>query len=131
MKRKFPNLLGAIVRDYFGDHLPRVRGTSPHSIHSYRDSVMVLLRFLSACNKRNVAELHPASWRFSPTSRENGRMEWLHETSGSLPFMPCFVSWLRGIQNIWIWRRGFWLSPSNGRRNAPSTIWSGKRSNRF
>jgi integrase/recombinase XerD len=57
MKRKFPNLLGAIVRDYFGDHLPRVRGTSPHSIHSYRDSVMVLLRFLSACNKRNVAEL--------------------------------------------------------------------------
>ncbi len=57
MKRKFPNLLGAIVRDYFGDHLPRVRGTSPHSIHSYRDSVMLLLRFLSACNKRNVAEL--------------------------------------------------------------------------
>jgi integrase/recombinase XerD len=57
MKRKFPNLLGAIVRDYFGDHLPRVRGTSPHTIHSYRDSVMLLLRFLSACNKRTVAEL--------------------------------------------------------------------------
>lgn len=57
MKRKLPNLLGAIVRDYFGDHLPRVRGTSPHTIHSYRDSVMLLLRFLSACNKRTVAEL--------------------------------------------------------------------------
>jgi site-specific recombinase XerD len=57
MKKKLPNLLGAIVQDYFTDHLPRVRGTSPHTIHSYRDSFVLLLRFLSARHKRPIAEL--------------------------------------------------------------------------
>ena len=38
MKTGLPNLLGAAIRDYFTDHLPRLRGTSPHTIHSYRDS---------------------------------------------------------------------------------------------
>jgi integrase/recombinase XerD len=57
MKTRLPNLLGAIVRDYFTDHLPRVRGTSPHTIHSYRDTVVLLLRFLSARSQRPVAEL--------------------------------------------------------------------------
>ena len=57
MKRKLPNLLGAIIRDYFSDHLPRIRGTSPHTIHSYRDSVVLLLRFLSARSNRTLVEL--------------------------------------------------------------------------
>ena len=45
MKRQRSNLLGAIVRDYFTDYLPRVRGMSPHTIHSYRDSLMLLCAF--------------------------------------------------------------------------------------
>ena len=57
MKRQLPNLLGAIVRDYFTEHLPRVRGMSPHTIHSYRDTLVLLLRFLSARSKRPVVEL--------------------------------------------------------------------------
>ncbi len=57
MKKQLPNLLGAIVRDYFTDYLPRVRGTSPHTIHSYRDTLALLLQFLSARSKRPVAEL--------------------------------------------------------------------------
>jgi site-specific recombinase XerD len=57
MRKKLPNLLGAIVRDYFTDHLPRLRGTSPHTIQSYRDSVVLLLRFLSARRNRPLAEL--------------------------------------------------------------------------
>src|SRR5205823_5193796 len=57
MKKQLPNLLGAIVRDYFTEHLPRVCGISPHTIHSYRDSLVLLLRFLSARSKRPVAEL--------------------------------------------------------------------------
>jgi hypothetical protein len=48
MKKQHPTLLGAIVRDYFTDHLPRVRGASPHTLHGYRDSIVLLLRFLSA-----------------------------------------------------------------------------------
>ena len=57
MKKRLPNLLGAIVHDYFTDHLPRLRGMSPNTIHSYRDSLVLLLRFLSARNKRPVAAL--------------------------------------------------------------------------
>jgi integrase/recombinase XerD len=57
MKKRLPNLLGAIVRDYFTAYLPRVRGTSPHTIHSYRDTLALLLQFLSARSKRPVAEL--------------------------------------------------------------------------
>ena len=57
MKKNLPNLLGAIVRDYFTDHLPRLRGTSPHTIQSYRDSLVLLLRFLSARRNRPLAEL--------------------------------------------------------------------------
>ena len=58
MKKLLPNLLGAIVRDYFTEHLPRVCGMSPHTIHSYRDTLALLLRFLSARSKRPVAELN-------------------------------------------------------------------------
>ena len=51
------NLLGAIVRDYFADHLPRLRGSSPHTIHSYRDSIVLLLRYISEQRKMPVAAL--------------------------------------------------------------------------
>ena len=47
MKPRLPNLLGTVIRDYFTDHLPRLRGISPHTIHSYRDSMVLLLRFLA------------------------------------------------------------------------------------
>lgn len=57
MKNGSPNLLGAAIRDYFTDHLPRLRGTSPHTIHSYRDSIVLLLRFLSQRGKKLVTEL--------------------------------------------------------------------------
>jgi site-specific recombinase XerD len=51
------NLLGAIIRDYFTDHLPRLRGSSPHTIHSYRDSIALLLRYVADQRKAPVAAL--------------------------------------------------------------------------
>jgi integrase/recombinase XerD len=57
MKNGLPNLLGAVIRDYFTDHLPRLRGTSPHTIHSYRDSLVLLLRFLARERKKPVTGL--------------------------------------------------------------------------
>src|SRR5690242_16790978 len=57
MKTAIPNLLGAAIRDYFTDHLPRLRGTSPHTIHSYRDSMVLLLRFLSQQRDKPVTGL--------------------------------------------------------------------------
>src|SRR5689334_6398167 len=57
MKTRPPNLLGAAMRDYFTDHLPRLRGTSPHTIHSYRDSLVLLLRFLSRQRNKPITGL--------------------------------------------------------------------------
>ena len=57
MKKPLPNLLGAIIRDYFTDHLPRLRGASPNTIHSYRDSIVLLLRFLAAKGGKPVTQL--------------------------------------------------------------------------
>jgi len=57
MKTELPNLLGVVIRDYFTDHLPRLRGTSPHTVHSYRDSIVLLLRFLSQQRNKPVTAL--------------------------------------------------------------------------
>lgn len=48
MRVTAPNKLAFRLRQYFIDHLPRVRGMSAHTIHSYRDSLMLFLRFLAA-----------------------------------------------------------------------------------
>ena len=60
MKPPSCNLLGPALRDYFSDYLPRLRGTSPHTIQSYRDSLVLLLRFLAGHQKRAVADLNLA-----------------------------------------------------------------------
>ena len=57
MKTKLANLLGVVIRDYFTDHLPRLRGTSPHTIHSYRDSIVLLLRFVARQRNKPVSGL--------------------------------------------------------------------------
>jgi site-specific recombinase XerD len=57
MKAELPNLLGAAIRDYFSDHLPRLRGTSPHTLHSYRDSLVLLLRFVARERKKPIPHL--------------------------------------------------------------------------
>lgn len=57
MKTPLPNALAQALRDFFADHLPRLRGMSPHTVRSYRDSLTLLLRFLGQHHRRPVAEL--------------------------------------------------------------------------
>ncbi len=47
MKPTLPNALACTLRGFFADHLPRVRGVSPHTLCSYRDAMTLLLRFLA------------------------------------------------------------------------------------
>lgn len=47
MKAPLPNALGRALRDFFTEHLPRLRGMSPHTVRSYRDTFALLLRFLA------------------------------------------------------------------------------------
>jgi site-specific recombinase XerD len=57
MKPAKPNRLASCLRDYFGDHLPGLRGMSPHTIHSYRDSLVLLFRFVASNRKIDVCDL--------------------------------------------------------------------------
>jgi site-specific recombinase XerD len=57
MKSKSPNGLASALRDFFGDYLPQLRGLSPHTISSYRDSLVLLLRFVADQRKRSVSQL--------------------------------------------------------------------------
>ncbi len=52
-----PNALAGTLRKFFGDHLPTIRGMSPHTIRSYRDCLALLLRFLATATGRPVATL--------------------------------------------------------------------------
>jgi site-specific recombinase XerD len=57
MKNKSPNGLALALRDFFGDYLPKLRGMSPHTIASYRDSLVLLLRFVAREQKGDVSLL--------------------------------------------------------------------------
>ncbi len=52
-----PNLLARTLRAFFTEHLARLRGLSPHTILSYRDSLALLLRFTATHRRRAVAAL--------------------------------------------------------------------------
>ena len=66
MRVQRPNLLASSLRNFFGDYLPRLRGVSPHTIQSYRDSLVLLLRFLASHGHRDVADLDLAD--LNPTA---------------------------------------------------------------
>ncbi len=91
MKR--PNALARALRAYFADHLPRVRGASPHTVHSYRDALALLLRFLSERRRRAIVDLdfgdlevddvlafldHLETHRHNTVSTRNTRLAALH-----------------------------------------------------
>ncbi len=57
MKTKRPNLLAVLLKDFFENHLSKLCGMSPHTIYSYRDSMVLLLRFLASNKNRPVSSL--------------------------------------------------------------------------
>ncbi len=54
---KTPTTLARALRQFFADHLPRLRGLSPCTIRSYRDSFKLLLRFVSSQRRWDAAKL--------------------------------------------------------------------------
>jgi site-specific recombinase XerD len=52
-----PNALARTLRAFFTDHLPHLRGVSPHTIESYRYALILLLRFMTTCRGHRVDEL--------------------------------------------------------------------------
>jgi len=50
MKKKKSNELGIALQGFFCNYLPRLKGMSLHTVHSYRDSLKLLLLFLARDN---------------------------------------------------------------------------------
>ncbi|MFQ5915810.1 MAG: site-specific integrase [Nitrospinota bacterium] len=57
MRRQLPNPLARALRGFFADYLPRLRGMSPHTIQSYRDSIVLFLRFLGSHRGHRAAAI--------------------------------------------------------------------------
>ena len=56
-RRQQPNALARALRRFFGDHMALARGLSPHTVRSYRDAFVLLLRFLGRRRGRDVVDL--------------------------------------------------------------------------
>jgi integrase/recombinase XerD len=63
-----PNTLARILVKYFQDYLPTLRGMSQHTIHSYRDAILLYLRFLARHTCRRLETLDLADLTFDHVS---------------------------------------------------------------
>ena len=57
MKHKGPNELNRCIVRFFQEYLPTLRGTSVHTIRSYRDTMVLYLRFAARESKHEIEEL--------------------------------------------------------------------------
>ena len=57
MNGRQPNALARALRHWLADYLPRLRGLSTHTVHSYRDAFTLLLRFVATYCHRRIERL--------------------------------------------------------------------------
>jgi integrase/recombinase XerD len=57
MSRSGPTSLGRDLVSFFEDFLPAQRGLSPHTVRSYRDALLLFLRFTARDSRRTVDRL--------------------------------------------------------------------------
>jgi site-specific recombinase XerD len=88
-----PNTLARAVHAFFGEYLPELRGVSPNTVLSYRDTLVLLLRFIAKSQKIEVVSLdlkninpevvlaflnHLETERHNKTSSRNVRLAAIH-----------------------------------------------------
>lgn len=69
MKPRQPTQLGRCLMRFFEEYLPALRGMSLHTIHSYRDALVLLLRFTARETKRPIEALDIADLNFEHVGR--------------------------------------------------------------
>jgi site-specific recombinase XerD len=93
MPHSYPNTLARALRQFFSDYLLAIRGLSPHTMQSYRDTLVLLLRFVAHTNHLDPARLdladllpddvlafltHLETERHNKTSTRNVRLAAIH-----------------------------------------------------
>ncbi|MFW6116847.1 MAG: tyrosine-type recombinase/integrase, partial [bacterium] len=81
MKTQQPTHLGCSVVRFFQEYIPSLRGMSTHTMHSYRDAIVLLLRFVARDADRPIETLEITDLsaeritnflQFLQTERHNG-----------------------------------------------------------
>lgn len=93
MTLPYPNTLARSLHQFFSDYLPAIRGLSPHTMRSYRDTVVLLLRFVAQAKHLDPVRLeltdllpedvlaflkHLETERHNKTSTRNVRLAAIH-----------------------------------------------------
>lgn len=60
MKKKSSLELAQLIQRFFEEYLPGLRGMSTHTIHSYRDALVLFLRFVATETRRGIEMLEIA-----------------------------------------------------------------------
>jgi len=63
-----PNTLARILVKYFQEYLPTLRGMSQHTIRSYRDAILLYLRFAASHTRRGPEDLDLTDFTFDHVS---------------------------------------------------------------
>jgi site-specific recombinase XerD len=63
-----PNVLARTLVKYFDDYLPTLRGMSVHTVRSYRDAIILYLRFVASHTRRRPEDLDLKDFTFDHVS---------------------------------------------------------------
>jgi integrase/recombinase XerD len=116
MRRSSSTDLAQLVQRFFEEFLPGLRGMSTHTIRSYRDALILLLRFLARDTRRRIETLELTEVtaarverflmslereRHNGITTRNTRLAALHTFSRFLAMQrPQFMAQFQGILNV-------------------------------
>ena len=81
MSNRKPTDLGRVVRRFSEEYLPNLRGLSTHTIKSYRDALVLFLRFASSDARRPIERLDIADLDRERVMRFLGHLETVRRNS--------------------------------------------------
>jgi site-specific recombinase XerD len=93
------NSLGTSLEKFFREYLPNLRGTSPHTLRSYRDPLLLFLRHLSAQTGKSIDLLDLPDWTAEQVisfldALEKNRHNGIATRNSRLPAFHTFVRFL-------------------------------------
>ena len=138
MSAKAPNTLARTIRGFFLERLPLERGLTPNTSKSYRDALVLFLRFLADRLKRPVVEVdlddfdrgnvlefldHLKARRGNAVSSRNARLDWPPPVPSRTTLRPVLPSTCRHSNRsspyLGSGRRPPWWSISKARSSVP------------
>lgn len=99
MKPERPNALGCAVVRFFQEYLPGLRGMSEHTVHSYRDALVLFFQFTARRTGRAIAALDLADFTAAEvirflTSLETDRRNGIATRNARLAALHTFARFL-------------------------------------